>query len=456
MTSTVVPSNQYAVPSRPIPVVEAPDVPLVTGGSVRYANFDHAASTPCLRAAADAVTDLLPRYASVHRGAGYLSAECTRAYESARRTIARFVNARPDDAVVFTRNTTDSLNLLARALPEDATVIAFDSEHHANLLPWKRLIRLPAPDSAATAVRSVDDALKVVAEDGPVLVAVTGASNVTGELFPIAEITVLAHRYGARVALDAAQLVPHRTVDVTALGVDYIAFSGHKLYAPFGTGVLIGRSDWLDAAPPYLAGGGASAHVGDATNDVRWQTGAARHEGGSPNVVGAVALAAVCETLESADRAALTAWEETLRTRLADGLADVEGVRQLHAFGPDSPRVGTVAFTVDGYPADLVAAVLSAEHGIGVRDGLFCAHPLTRRLLTEAGVAPTHSVGAGCGTDGRPQRVATAVRASIGLGTDIDDVDRLIAAVERLAVEGPHWNYSLVDGRPGPVPDPRG
>ena len=460
MTSTAVsPSTVPAVPARPIPVVEAPEVPLVTGGSVRYANFDHAASTPCLQAAADAVNEILPLYASVHRGAGYLSAACTRAYEEARATVATFVHARPDDAVVFTRNTTDSLNLLARALPEDTTVIAFESEHHANLLPWKRLIRLPAPDSPSTAVRSVHDALKVVTADGgPVLVAVTGASNVTGELFPVAEIAVVAHRHGARVALDAAQLLPHRPVDITELNVDYLAFSGHKLYAPFGTGVLVGRADWLDAAPPYLAGGGASAHVGDATNDLRWHTGPARHEGGSPNVIGAVALAAVCRTLAAADRVALAAWEETLRTRLAEGLAGIEGVRQLHIFGATSPRVGTVAFTVDGYPADLVAAVLSAEHGIGVRDGLFCAHPLTRRLLTEARVPATHAVSTeGCGVPEAPgRRTATAVRASIGLGTDVDDVDRLIGAVRRLAAEGPRWNYSLVDGRPGPVPDPRG
>ncbi|GLZ77246.1 aminotransferase [Actinorhabdospora filicis] len=443
--------SSLAVSANPFPVIDAPLVPLVGGEEVRYANFDHAASTPCLRVAADAVTALLPTYASVHRGAGYFSQSSTRAYEDARATIGRFVNARPDDAVIFTRNSTDSLNLLARALPADCTVIAFDSEHHANLLPWRNLIRLPAPDSRATAVRSVHEALRFV--DGPALVAVTGASNVTGELFPVAEIALIARRHGARVVVDAAQLAPHRAVDVQALGADYVVFSGHKLYAPFGTGVLIGRTDWLDAAEPYLYGGGASAHVGDATNDLRWHTGAARHEGGSPNVVGAVALAAVCESLMNADRAALFAWEETLRTRLADGLTAIPGVRQLHIFGPQAPRVGTVAFTVDGYPADLVAAVLSAEHGIGVRDGLFCAHPLTRRLLTEAGVAPTHSTG--CGTTGRPQVVATAVRASIGLGITVDDVDRLIAAVATLAADGPRWTYSLVDGRPGPVPDPR-
>ncbi|ADD45616.1 aminotransferase class V-fold PLP-dependent enzyme [Stackebrandtia nassauensis] len=435
--------------ARELDVVEAPEVPLVDGTSTRYANFDYAASAPCIRAAADAVAELLPRYTAVHRGAGWLSRECTRSYEEARAAVGRFLGCRPDDSVVFTKHTTESLNLLARAVPEGTRVVVFDSEHHANLLPWTDPIRLPVPDSPATAVRSIVSALEVLGDEAPVLVAITGASNVTGELFPIAEVAVAARRFGARVVLDAAQLAPHRAIDIAALGVDYVAISGHKLYAPFGAGVLAGRSDWLDAADPFLAGGGATATVGDATCDITWKTGPARHEAGSPNVIGAVALGAVCEALSNARRSELVAREDALRSRLADGLSAIPGVNQLHIFGPDSDRVGTVAFTIDGLSAGVAAAALSAEYGIGVRDGLFCAHPLTRRLVgRHRTTAPS---GCGGGEPASPQ----ALRASIGLGTTEAEVDRLIAAVAELAAAGPAWNYAEVDGRQTPVPDPR-
>ncbi|MEU8662012.1 aminotransferase class V-fold PLP-dependent enzyme, partial [Actinoplanes philippinensis] len=269
------------MPSSPLDVIGADD---------DFVHLDYAASAPCVRAAADAVHDLLPRYGSVHRGAGVRSQASTLAYELARDVVAEFVGARPGDTVVFTRNTTDALNLLARALPAGATTVQFDGEHHANLLPWPNPLRLPAPASPDEAAGSLKRALDGLA--GPVVFTVTGASNVTGEVWPVRELADVAHSYGARVVVDAAQLAPHVPVDLDDLGADYLAFSGHKLYAPFGAGVLAGRSDWLDAAEPYLAGGGASAAVGDRPGELTWATGAARHEGGTPNLLGAVALAA--------------------------------------------------------------------------------------------------------------------------------------------------------------------
>lgn len=447
--SPVKPRQPVASPSG-LDVLPQPDVPLVGGGHVRYANFDYAASAPCCQAAAAAVTEILPRYTAVHRGAGWLSQQCTRSYEQARTDVARFIDAREDDHVVFTRHTTESLNLLARSLPAGCRVVTFESEHHANLLPWPNQIRLPTPDSPVTAVRSIAAALAVLGDEHDVLVAVTAASNVTGELLPIDDIARVTRRFGARLLVDAAQLAPHRRISLQETGADYIAFSGHKLYAPFGAGVLAGRSDWLDAAEPHLAGGGASAAVGDATDEITWRTGPARHEGGSPNVIGAVALAAACRQLSGSWRQ-IEAREEALRQRLTRGLDRVPGVRQLHLFGPEAARVATATFTVDGLDAGLVAAALSAEHGIGVRDGLFCAHPLTRRLVRES----RDSSGPTRHRDGRLSTDRQAVRASIGLGTDITDVDRLIAAVADLASNGPVWRYEVVDGRLAPVNDPR-
>jgi len=389
-------------------------------------NLDYAATAPCAQVAADAVAELLPWYASVHRGAGALSRRCTLAYERARQTVADFLDARPDDHVVFTRNTTDALNLLARVLPTGTRVVTFDGEHHANLLPWPTgTVRLPVPASRGAAVRALDAALRELRRGAdpktPILVAVTGASNVTGECWPVTELSLVARRHGARIAVDAAQLAPHVPVSVSELDVDYLALSGHKLYAPFGAGVLVGRADWLDAAPPYLAGGGATAHVGSATHDVRWNTGPGRHEAGTPNLLGAVALAAVCAALDAADRAALCASEQALLSRLRSGLTALPGVVELSTFGDESPRVGIVSFVVAGRDSAEVAAVLANEHGIGVRDGLFCAHPLARRLLAEASAR-----------SGRTDLPPTALRASIGLGSTIGDVDRLLDALPTL------------------------
>ncbi|GIH10263.1 cysteine desulfurase [Rhizocola hellebori] len=382
-----------------------------------FVNLDYAATAPCLKAAADAVNELLPWYGSIHRGAGALSQRCTREYEQARQTIGDFVGARAEDHVIFTRNTTDALNLLAHCLPRGTTVITFGGEHHANLLPWHYPVRLPVPSSPGEAIRSLGQALAVNFQTD-VLVSVTGASNVTGEIWPIAELAQIAHRHGARIAVDAAQLAPHVPIDLSALGIDYLALSGHKLYAPFGTGVLVGRSDWLDAAVPLTKGGGATARVGDATHDVRWATGPARHEAGTPNLLGAVALAKVCATLDAADRQALFDREQRLLARLREGLSEIAGLEELRMFGRDARRIGVVSFAVKGRDSAQIAEILGQKYQIGVRDGLFCAHPLARRLLGEASVR--------AGWEGVP---ATALRASIGLGTTEADVDALIHAL---------------------------
>ncbi|MGW7478862.1 aminotransferase class V-fold PLP-dependent enzyme [Nonomuraea muscovyensis] len=409
---------------RPIPAVLGADleVPVKGGRLVGYANLDYAASAPCLEPVSAAVAAALPAYSSVHRGAGYASQLTTARYEQARHTVRAFAGARPDDAVVFTRNTTDATNLLARCLPEGTTVVVFDSEHHASLLPWERSVRLAPPAFPGEAVRAADEALAAV--DGPKLLVVTAASNVTGELWPIAALAHIAHRHGARVLVDAAQLVPHRPLNLTALDLDYVAFSGHKLYAPFGAGVLVGRRDWLAAGEPYLKGGGAVRSVRTADEGpagVDWYDDPEpRHEAGTPNVLGAIAIAAACDALTATGWDTLVCEEERLIARLRAGLAAIAGVRELSLWGPDHPRVGIVSFTVDGYSAREVAEALSGEYGIGVRDGKFCAHPFLRHLLGES--------GGGC-EDG----TASAVRASIGIGTTEEHVDRLVAAVRDLA-----------------------
>jgi selenocysteine lyase/cysteine desulfurase len=411
-------------------------VPLVDGRSVPYANLDYAASAPALESVAARVVEVLPLYASVHRGAGYLSQVSTALYEASRATVARFVGARPDDVAVVTRNTTDALNLLAGCVPDGGRVLVLDIEHHANLLPWVRSVRgsgrvATVLASAPTVAETLTQLRDELARQPYALVTVTGASNVTGEALPLTSVVALAQEAGARVAVDGAQLLPHRAFSLAASGVDYVAFSGHKTYAPFGAGALVGRRDWLDAGTPYLAGGGAVRDV--RTDRTLWQPAPARHEGGSPNVLGAVALAEACDTLSALPEGALAAHETALRDRLLDGLDTVPGVRVLRLWADSSDPVGVVSFTLDEHDSGLVAAYVSAEHGVGVRDGRFCAHPLLARVGVTGG----------------------AIRASVGVGTTADAVDRLVAGLRAYVADGPRARYEVVDGCWTVADDPR-
>ncbi|MEU6136482.1 aminotransferase class V-fold PLP-dependent enzyme [Nocardioides sp. NPDC047086] len=405
-------------------------VPLLDGTTTTYANLDVAASAPALQAVADRVAEVLPWYASVHRGAGYLSQVSTALYEESRATIGAYVGAREDDVTVIARNTTDAVNLLAGCVP--GRVLVLDIEHHANLLPWHRVeAGVTAIAGRDTLAGTIDALASELARGDYALVAITGASNVTGEALPVGEIVTLAHAHGARVLVDGAQLLAHRHFSLAATGADYVAFSGHKLYAPYGAGALVGRRDWLDVGTPYLAGGGAvdDVEVGETT----WQPAPARHEGGSPNVIGADALAAACTTLGSLSAAELDRHEASLRGRLVAGLSALEGVDVVRLWPDSDEPVGVVTFTVDGIEPGRVAAYLSAEHGLGVRDGRFCAQPLLKRLGLTGG----------------------AVRASIGIGTSFADVDRLVAGVRSLLADDVRGDYVLVDGAWTLADDPR-
>lgn len=415
------------------------EVPVLGGGFVRHVNLDVAASAPAFEVVAQQVTRVLPYYASVHRGSGYPSQLSTSLVEDARLAVARHVGARDDDLVVFTRNTTDALNLLASAVPGDTVVL--DLEHHANLLPWRsRRVVIGQPTLEATL-----DALDAeLARCPAALLSVTGASNVTGEVLPIDRLAEIAHAHGARIAVDAAQLLPHRRVDVTASGIDYLAFSGHKAYAPFGAGALVGRADWLDAAPAYLAGGGAVDAV--RVDGVDWKHGVERHEAGTPNVIGAVAIARALAELERLGDGARHEHEQALTRRLHEGLAAQRGVRVLSGFearldgssgdGGHADRLGIATIELERGSVGLLAAALGAEHGISVRAGRFCAHPFFERTATRS----------------------NGLRASLGAGSSADDVDRFLDALGRLVADGPAHPYDhspegwcpRVDDRPRP------
>ena len=427
-------------------------VPCLGGHSRRYVNLDYAASTPVMAAVWEAVEAFLPWYSSVHRGSGLKSQLSTGAFEDARGTVAGFVGAHAEDAVVFVRNTTEAINVLSAALPEGTRVLSSPVEHHSNMLPWRRhhLRLLPftgSPDELLDACRRALRSARPRID----LVAVTGASNVTGEVWPIAELAELAHAHGAELCVDAAQLAPHRPIDMTGAGIDFLAFSGHKLYAPFGAGALVGDRRRLRDGEPLLHGGGAIELV--TPDDVIWADAPQRHEAGSPNVVGAVALAAACRTLLDLGMETVAAHERAVATYLWRALTGVPGLRRLTLWPDSVDRVGVATFNLDGYRHPLLAAVLSAEHAIAVRHGCFCAHALMTQLLH----VPDDEVDrlASELRAGRHPALPGAVRASIGLGTTTHDIDRLIDALQEIAATGPRSHYlhstDLDEYRPEPL-----
>jgi len=418
-------------------------VPCLDGTERPYRDLDCAASTPALQVVADAVDDFLPWYSSVHRGAGYKSRRSTAAYEAARQAVHRFTRrpADGDHVAVIVRNTTEAINHLAYRLrlgPDDVVVTTV-VEHHANLLPWARVATRRWVECGPDGTFGTDDVVAVldaVRAEGrrPALLALTGASNVTGWLPPVGGICEAAHARGIPVLLDAAQLAPHRPLPD---GPDYLAFSGHKLYAPFGAGALVGPRATFATGDPFLAGGGAVDLVD--LDEVIWTDPPDREEAGSPNVVGAVAFGAAMDELARIGWATIESHESALAARLHDGLRAIEGVRVLgprgDAGGDGGDGLAVATFTVAGMHHALVAARLSAEFGIGVRHGCFCAHPYLLRLLgvDRAGVDRARAAV----LRGERSAIPGAVRASCGLGTTGDDVDALLDAVHALAAGAP-------------------
>ncbi len=422
----------------PLPLVgDGLPVPCLDGRDRPYLNLDSAASTNALPAVADAVRDFVPWYSSIHRGAGFKSRQATAAYEQARQTALAFAGRDPegDDIAVICRNTTEAINHLAYRLrlgPEDVVVTTV-VEHHANLLPWARVGRRRFVECDQEGTFSTAAVAAALSESPrPRLLAVTGASNVSGWLPPIDQIVAVAHDLQVPVLVDGAQMAAHLPLCPDA---DYLAWSGHKMYAPFGTGILIGpRSSFTDG-DPFLAGGGAVDLVD--LDEVAWTDPPDREEAGSPNVIGAVALHAAIDELGRIGWPAITSHDRRLAEHLKSGLAALGGV---HLLGP-SAAVSTLplaTFTIDGVPHALAAARLSAEYGIGVRHGCFCAHPYLMRLLglsSDEIAAYRHAVMAG-----DRSRMPGAVRASAGINTTAEDIDRFLAAVSAIA-----------DGRPSPV-----
>jgi cysteine desulfurase / selenocysteine lyase len=383
----------------------------VGGKPVAY--LDSGASSQRVLASIQAVDRYERRHHSnVHRGSHTLSAEATAAYEGARATVADHIGAADRREVIFVRNATEAINLVAHAwgdanLRAGDRIVLTEMEHHSNIVPWQLVAErtgaeidwVPVTDDGLLDL----DAYAKLLERGPKLVAVAHVSNVLGTENPLAEISALAHEAGALVLADGAQAAPKLALDLAGLGVDFYAFTGHKAYGPTGVGALWARLELLREMPPFLGGGSMIRKV--TKQGTTWADPPARFEAGTPAIAQAIGLAASLRWLDALGMDAVTAHEREVATYALDLL---DGVAGLRIFGPPpSPsRLGPVSFELAGVHAHDVSEILD-RHGVAVRAGHHCAQPLMDRL----GVAAT-------------------ARASFGVYTTADEIDRLVEGLE--------------------------
>lgn len=425
-------------------------VAVLGGGTRRYVNFDNAASTPALASVQDTVDEFLGWYSNVHRGTGYKSRLSSWAFEEARDRVARFVGADPRDSVVlFCKNATEAINKLAHRFPfeQGDVVVTTVMEHHSNELPWRREARVVhvgvRPDGR---VDEDDLAATLARHRGHVrLLAVTGASNVTGYVNPVHSWARLAHEAEAQILVDAAQLAPHRPIDMRAKEdpehLDYIAFSAHKMYAPFGIGVLVGDRRTFETGDPDVVGGGMVDIV--SLENAYWTDLPDREEAGTPDIVGVVALGRAIRALEELGWDAIIRHEAELTGIALRGLQSIEGVE---LYGDADParaasRLGVVPFNVRGISHAFVGAVLSQEWAIGTRNGCFCAHPYVKEILK---VPPEAAAAAEASILARDRSVLPgAVRVSFGIYNTADELAVLAEALGAVASGQSEHGYLL-------------
>ena len=357
---------------------------LTSHGYKRYINLDNAASTPPFKSVINVLLEDAAWYSSVHRGAGFKSRHTTKNYEESRLTVSRFVGSDPaSDVIIFTKNTTDAINKVSHYLPylPGEIIVYTRLEHHSNELPWinykHHCVGLKNDEIDLNQLEEY-----LFSNKGRVkLLAVSGASNVTGYRPPIYTMAEMAHEAGAKILVDGAQLVPHYPVKVYPAGdprhLDFLVFSGHKMYAPFGAGVLLGPRELFRNSPPSQVGGGTLKGIGPA--GIIWSEPPENEEAGSPNVIGAMALAEACREIERQSWTKLVAHENELLNYTLKSLTKIPGL-VLYNKGTRN-RIGVVSFNITGIEHRRVAEFLSKHSGIGVRNGCFCARGYVQELL---------------------------------------------------------------------------
>ena len=354
---------------------------------------------------------------NIHRGVHYLSQKATEAYEHARQTVADFVHAKEAKEIIFTRGTTESLNLLATSfehlflstLNSQLKVLVTSMEHHSNLVPWQQMVQrhhgqllvVPMDDKGVLDLNRYEELLK----KGPKVVSIAHISNVLGTINPVKEMIAMAHQYGIPVVVDGAQSIAHHPIDVQDLDCDFFVFSGHKMYAPMGIGGLFGKAEWLEKLPPYQFGGEMVDTV--SFEKTTFNVLPYKFEAGTPNVGAALGLETAIQFIQSLDRNEVEKHESQLLQSAIEKLSEIDGIRFI---GEAAHRSGLVSFIIDGiHPYDL--GTIIDKMGVAVRTGHHCAEP----VMTRFGIPGT-------------------VRASFALYNTLDEVEVFVNAVKKAAM----------------------
>ena len=380
--------------------------------------FDNAATTQKPLCVIDRERDYyLHENCNIHRGVHYLSQKATEAYEHARQTVADFIHAKEAREIIFTRGTTESLNLLATTLGETHAMRLYDApkvlitamEHHSNLVPWQQMVQrhqgqllvVPMDDKGVLDLNRYEDLLK----EGPNVVSIAHISNVLGTINPVKEMVAMAHQYGIPVVIDGAQSIAHHPIDVQDLDCDFFVFSGHKMYAPMGIGGLYGKADWLEKLPPYQFGGEMVDTV--SFEKTTFNVLPYKFEAGTPNVGAALGLETAIQFMQGLDRKEVEQYEAKLLQSAVEQLSEIDGIRFI---GEAERRSGLVSFIIDGiHPYDL--GTIIDKMGVAVRTGHHCAEP----VMTRFGIPGT-------------------VRASFALYNTMEEVEIFVNAVKKAAM----------------------
>ena len=419
-------------------------------GPMRYINFDNAASTPTFRPIADSVLSFLRWYSNVHRGTGFKSQLASWAFEHSRDIIADFIGADLEkQVVIFTKNTTEAINKLARRLATNKNDVILTTlmEHHSNELPWRRVGTVVHVGLNADGTINKEDFQAKLRQFGPRLkiVAITGASNVTGYINDLDYFARETHRAGAVIVVDAAQLAPHRPLnmkpDDPECYIDYAVFSAHKMYAPFGVGVLVSHRDIFEQGDPDTVGGGVVDIV--TLEEAYWTELPEKEEAGTPDIVGVVALAKAIRMFET------LGWDNVINHEAeltAYALERLKEIPEVVLYGDTDPataadRLGVISLNVKNLPHALTASILSHEGAIGVRSGCFCAHTYVKELLQVAPDAARELELQILARD-RSQLPGT-IRMSFGLYNTKDEIDRLVKMIRKIAAGDYSKGYVL-------------
>ena len=380
--------------------------------------FDNAATTQKPLCVIDRERDYyLHENCNIHRGVHYLSQKATEAYEHARQTVADFVHAKEAREIIFTRGTTESLNLLATTLGETHAMRLYDApkvlitamEHHSNLVPWQQMVQrhqgqllvVPMDDKGVLDLNRYEELLK----EGPKVVSIAHISNVLGTINPVKEMIAMAHQYGIPVVIDGAQSIAHHPIDVQDLDCDFFVFSGHKMYAPMGIGGLYGKADWLEKLPPYQFGGEMVDTV--SFEKTTFNVLPYKFEAGTPNVGAALGLETAIQFMQGLDRKEVEQYEAKLLQSAVEQLSEIDGIRFI---GEAERRSGLVSFIIDGiHPYDL--GTIIDKMGVAVRTGHHCAEP----VMTRFGIPGT-------------------VRASFAMYNTMEEVEIFVNAVKKAAM----------------------